>query len=235
MVKLVDVLGTKYVYNAFYTKLSSYVRGHPDETIDLAGARITKKCMDEVICQVGIGGMLCKFVDTEDPERNKLLEYNQEMSRQASAYIDARLPGFPIPSSRADIQKWLNYDYGDKVWSMSRTDNAAILWATIFQTKRPEVKLYVLGCLSEIFHTFCKYRRSYVNKGIPVMYTDECRRLIKVNAPTPELLDKYECVPQAFGTSNLWADESMRPMLRRMVDDFVNIVQPTSAHLKDFV
>lgn len=236
MVKLVDYLGTKYVYKTFYTPLVKLIRDNPDETIDLAGACITKDCMT-AITSLGIGAYCCHFIDSEDPARDALLKYNQEQALINKPFRDktAKLQGLPIPDCKEDIIKYLNKDYGDIYWQLAVQTRSARLWCALLQARRPDVKLYTMGQLKELLDIVCEFYRSHWNVGKPVIFLGEGNSLCHHDCATVELCDSHSCVSDKFGRVNLFNEPDWEKPLHNMVLAFKRSITPQTQHIKDYL
>lgn len=234
MVKLVELFGTKYIYKTYNQKLTQFIIANPSETIDLAGARITKDCM-ATIMQVGMGSRRCTFIDSEDAERNKILEYNQQQAAANAAIDKSALRKLPIPSTVEDVAMYLKYDYGDAYYTVGRVTPQAKLWAVLLQTRRPDVKMYTVGQLDYYLPIVCKYYKSRRNLGKPVIYIGGQNCLMHCDCADAALLDAYDCVSTDFGQVNLWEREEWRPALEAMYRDYLNYITPKAHHIRDYI
>lgn len=235
MVKLTEHFGTKYLYASYAGDIATLIQQNPEETIDIGGARLVKRCLD-VIQQQGVANCVCTFVDTEDPERNAILEYNQKQAKIARDYTSGaiRVQSLPIPVNREDMQHYLAKDYGSITWKCGVNSEKAFLWTALLQSRRPDVRLYTLGTLEQLIGVICKYFPSRRNVGRKVMYCDQGLLLTNYD-PTPEFLDTHACVSTDFGSVNLWTLPEWKEPLHRMVDAFMAIIEPTTTHIRDYL
>lgn len=235
MVKLTTYFNTKYLYASYAGDIATLIQQNPEETIDIGGARLVKRCLD-VIQQQGIANCVCKFIDSEDSERNAILEYNQKQAKIARDYTSGaiRVQPLPIPTSREDMQRYLKQDYGSITWKCGSDSEKAYLWVALLQSRRPDIRLYTLGTLEKLIAVICKYYPSRRNVGKNVVYCDQ-GVLLTNDDPTPEFLDTHACVSTDFGSVNLWKLPEWKEPLHRMVDAFMAYIEPKTTHIRDYL
>lgn len=236
MAKLTDILGTKYIYLTFNGALTKYILDNPTAEIDLAGARITKDCM-QTITSMGINAGRCYFVDTEDAERNRILEYNQQQYVINKQFRDGtiRVQPLPIPDCAEDVDKYLAKDYGDIHWNLGKEGRAADLWACLLQARRPDVKFYTIGQLERIFNTICEFYRPRKLVGQAVNYVNGMGQLIHLDAATQDDVESFNCVSDKFGQANLFKEPDWQEPLKRMVRAFELTIVPRTHHIEEYL
>lgn len=232
MVKLVDLFNTQYLYASWSTPFVGYLREHPGETIDLAGAKITAGFMQDI--SAAIATCTHTFIDTADPTRDALLKYNAEQAR-LDKEITAHSWPLPIPRSEEEIKNDLNKDYGDWYYTLSSSRNEyRLLWAIVLQAARPDVRMDTRAFLREMFMMIQKYYNPVRYVGKTVYYLEGAALLTKENADI-EFCTSHVCVPAEFGSRNLFSDPDWQEPIQNMLKQMLSYISKSGYHIKDYL
>ncbi len=233
MVKLVDVMDTKYLYETWRAPLTRYLREHPGETIDLAGARLTSGCISLV--EGAVAAQTHTFVDTEDPHRDELLKYNAEQAVLAKKAMSSKAY-LPVPRSTNEVKELLAKQYDTNIYYFLAEYNTEynMLWAILLQAARPEVPLYTTTYARELFRTIQKYYHPINYAGRAVLYL-EGAAICEEPCASVEFCTSHICIPAEFGRENLFDNEHWKQPLRTMLSVFYSYLNRTGYHIKDFL
>lgn len=233
MVKLVDAMGTKYIYATFMTKLTAFLRENAGATIDLADARLTTGCMSAIYAAT----RTCQntFVDTMNAERDRILKHNCEVAvLNQQVDNESNLRTLPIPRTKEDIGKYLAEDYSAYYWRLARADKINLLWGILLQARRPDVRLYTLGYLDKIFTTLHEYYSQQYYVGSPVWWINGTGLDLMEN-PDIQFCTSKICCPAEFGQENLFENPKWKRPLALMADAYIQLINPRGYKIKEFL
>ena len=233
MVKLIDVMGTRYLYESWRTPVTKYLREHPGETIDLADARLTSAIA--TLVSGAIASQTHTFVDTANPERNALLAYNAEQAKLA-VEVKKNLRPLPIPRNDKEVQEELARQFDADAYYELKTYNEGynMLWAILLQAARPDVKLYTTPYARELFKTIQKYYNPVHYAGKTVLYLDGAAICEQRDASTA-FCTSHICIPAEFGRENLFQRADWEEPLKLILKVFYSYIHRTGYHIKDFL
>lgn len=220
MVKLVSAFNTQYFHAVYGPRIDKFFDEHPGETIDLAGAKLTADCARVV--NSAIGSMKVTFVDTEDPERERILKHDQDLVAEKAKF--PKTTQLPVPRNKEHMLELLRTNYSGKLLSFVGSKLSDYLWLIIFIARHPEynVEMPTLLCKT-LFKRINQYydRRRYAGK--PVYYIRDGDIGVDVcDNPTLQFCNRHVCVPTEFGSMNLFALEDWKEPLKSICGDFSN-------------
>lgn len=233
MAKLIDEMGTRYLYESWRAPVTKYLREHPGETIDLAGAKLTTAIATLVENATAQGTHT--FIDTENPDRDALLKYNAEQAA-ISKVVDSNKRLLPIPRTDEEVQAELKREYDPNAYYYLGTYNTEynMLWAILLQAARPDVNLYTKAYVRELFKTIQKYYNPVHYAGKDVMYLEGAAICVQKKASTA-FCTSHICIPAEFGHENLFNIPDWDSPLRTMMKVFLSYIHRTGYHIKDFL
>lgn len=233
MARLIDAMGTKYLYESWRTPVTKYLREHPGETIDLADARLTTAIA--TLVEGAIASRTHTFVDTANPTRNALLAYNAEQS-EIAAHVDEHKRLLPIPRTDEEVKAELSREYDSTAYYYLGTYNEEynMLWAILLQAARPDVNLYTKAYARELFRTIQKYYSPVRYAGRTVLYLEGAAICEEPDA-SMEFCNSHICIPAEFGRENLFSNPYWQESLRLMLKVFYSYIHRTGYHIKDFL
>lgn len=233
MVKLVDEMGTKYLYESWRTPVTKFLRENPGITIDLADARLTTAIA--TLVEGAIASRTHTFVDTASPTRNALLKYNAEQA-EIAAHVGEHKRLLPIPRTADEVKSELNREYDPTAYYYLGTYNEEynMLWAILLQAARPDVNLYTKAYARELFKTIQKYYNPVGYAGKTVLYLEGTAICEEPDA-SMEFCNSHICIPSEFGKENLFQNPDWVASLRLMLKVFYSYINRTGYHIKDFL
>lgn len=233
MTKLIDALGTKYVYKAFETEVIQLLNS--EDEIDTAGARITFDVMRRIsdACWSGTAHV----IDSSNPNLNAFYEEQRkrgELCRQCTEeqeklYRPAEVERL-VPSIKALEPETIYYaeDISSSLWYS---------YVFLVQAFRPDVIVQIGAGLAELFTAIYsslfpnKYRwdEFYVLTG--TTYT--------IHRPDPADYEAFirnnVVVPTAFGRDELMLLDEWRACCSKMANTFKRECQPRYHKISDYL
>lgn len=233
MVKLVEALGTKYIYETWRTTLTRFLEEHKGEVIDLADARLTSMAASVINAAISSGQN--EFCDTANPERDAQIKFNAQAFKEA-AEVESRTVNLPIPRSDVDVDTYMSKAYDPTIcYKLSGYNNEYDrLWAIILQAARPDVRLYTVNSMWYLMQTIRKYYHPSLYAGSPVRYLDGQALSINEN-PDVAFCVSNVCIPKEFGEENLFMLPKWEVPIKNMLRAFRSYLHHTGYHIKDFL
>jgi hypothetical protein len=235
-ISLVKHFNTQFFAAHYVGNLSLFLKENISNVIDIAHARLVRDCMNV------LQNCSNKLIDSEDNDRNKLLQLNEQI-RQQPDYSTKKLPVFNYPREQiGDYQTTLNPD------TVYKIDSSNIPLAVLLQLCRPDLQFdfaamyphmfrYVMIAL---FPTDIKWTSFNVLLGSNYYRVDaDCDFKFKtLTAGVPlsqdELIGRHLALPTEFGSCILKDNSAWRPVLDTTINDII-VIRGNRKRMIDFV
>jgi len=233
-IKLRELVGTQYLCEHHTSLVSNLIDECPASVIDLAGLKIAKGSMDVITAKLTAG---VEMVDTEDAERNALLQQavlknkqNYEMSEE-----------LPILTCVEDFPEYLASLDPHKLYreQAHRDDQYTIALLVLIQVYRPAIQIVTSSAYYKVAAFISSellkdgYEKLYEQSKTFVATTSETSYNVTFETNKPkesqhfyglgdltfeDLCSKVYLIPDYFGSAKIQKDPQLKEYWRKTVE-----------------